>query len=283
MTGTGGINTASTGFPTPSSNVTSDGACPTATGSTVIFQTITTTTVIAVTVPVADSTCISTGNATLPSGTGTGAISFPTYTTTTTIVATDLPSPSAALFRRSGELATDAQIAAACANQDSIVFNGDFEQAQNANALYWTTSPSDNFISFRTSPTTAGPNAPSGVLSGRVLSASPGSSILLSTPVTLCPGRQYRLSASNRQGDVLAQCSLAYSIGDRTVFTASPQESWLQAPRSAFYTAGDTVSAVSVELSVMVTCAGQGGFLVGTDDAGYMVVEFDDVRLVLEG
>lgn len=62
------------------------------------------------------------------------------------------------------------------------------------------------------------------------------------------------------------------------MFTASPQESWLQ--RSEFYTAGTTPEDVSVDLKIRVSCAGQGGAPVGTTDDGYMVADFDDVGLV---
>lgn len=78
--------------------------------------------------------------------------------------------------------------------------------------------------------------------------------------------------------DILAQCNLEYKLGDRTVYVTSPQEGWLQ--RREFYTAGDSPTAVSVDLSVTGICWGQNGATVGEDDAGYMIAEFDDISLV---
>jgi hypothetical protein len=72
---------------------------------------------------------------------------------------------------------------------------------------------------------------------------------------------------------------MEYRVGDEGVFIANPQEAWLAQPRREFFVAGENPTAVSVDLSITVTCAGQGGAPVGTNDAGYMVAEFDDVAL----
>lgn len=147
-----------------------------------------------------------------------------------------------------------------CAAECSIINDG-FQRVQ----------PNDAFISFRTYPS-ENPATPSGRHTGRVLSAAPGRRIVVSTPVTLCPGEQYRFSASSRQADIDAQCSISYGIGDNTIFTARPQEAWLAQPRSEFYTAGNTPETVSVDVSVAVTYSGQGGAPVGTDEAGFLYV-----------
>ena len=62
------------------------------------------------------------------------------------------------------------------------------------------------------------------------------------------------------------------------MYTASPQEGWVR--RSEFFTAGMTAEDVSKDLVVRATCAGEGGVPAGTDEAGYMVVELDDVSVV---
>jgi hypothetical protein len=207
---------------------------------------------------------------------GSVIVVLPTYSTSTSsgsASATDSP-----LVRQSGALATREQIDAACVSNSNAVFNEDFELEDDNNALGWAVKPDDAFISFRTYPSDD-QHTPSGRRSGRVLSAAPGRKVAISTPVTLCPGQQYKLSSFNRQANLLAQCTVTYAIGDDTIYTASPQEVWLEAPKSEFYTAGDTPEDVSVDLSTTVECAGQGGAPAGTDDDGFMVVEFDDVSL----
>lgn len=62
------------------------------------------------------------------------------------------------------------------------------------------------------------------------------------------------------------------------MFTASPQMSWLE--RSQFFTVPDSVEGASVDLRIRVACKGSAGAPVGTDESGFMVVEFDDVVLV---
>lgn len=64
------------------------------------------------------------------------------------------------------------------------------------------------------------------------------------------------------------------------VYTAVPQTDWLAMPRTAFYEAGSSDVDVSVDLSLTVSCAGQGGAVSGVNDEGYMEVDFDDISLV---
>lgn len=174
-------------------------------------------------------------------------------------------------------IATPEQIAAACADKGNIIFNPAFELEDDNNAFGWSSKPQDDFISFRTFPSTD-QHTVNGTRSGRVLSAAAGRTIVISQPVTLCPGKQYSFSAYNRQGNLLAECKLEYSLGNKTVFTASPQEGWLRS--SAFYVAGNTPNDVSIDGKIKVTCAGSDGATTGTDESGFMVAEFDDVSLV---
>jgi hypothetical protein len=173
--------------------------------------------------------------------------------------------------------ASPEQIAAACASRENILFNPDLELQDDNNAFGWSNVPQDQFISFRTFPSTS-QHTKNGTRSGRVLSAAAGRSIDISQPVTLCPGKQYELSAWNRQQSLLSQCSLEYWIGDDRVFIASPQMSWLK--RSQFFTVSDSVEGASVNIRIRVACKGSAGAPVGTDEAGFMVAEFDDVSLM---
>ena len=92
-------------------------------------------------------------------------------------------------LRRSGAVATQEEIDAACASQFNVIFNANFEVEDNNHALGWDVQPDDVFISFRTYPS-ENPAALSGGRSGRVFPAAPGRRIRVSTPVTLCPGEQ---------------------------------------------------------------------------------------------
>ncbi|KAF2271555.1 uncharacterized protein EI97DRAFT_437740 [Westerdykella ornata] len=270
--------------------------CPAPTGYTISVATLTTVILSTVTTPLPDLTCVSsvsnssipTGNATFPSGTGAGldtSIAMPTYistvtTTSTSTIGTTFTSTPTTLFRQPGTIATPEQISAACANpSQNVVFNPGFELGSDGNASGWSTEPSSPSISFLTFQSdNAG--ALSGRRSGRVLSAESGASIVVSTPVILCPGRQYRLSGYTRQLDTEARCSIVYRVGDRVVYTAVPQTDLLAMPRTAFYEAGSSDVDVSVDLSLTVSCVGQGGAVSGVNDEGYMQVDFDDIALV---
>lgn len=46
-----------------------------------------------------------------------------------------------------------------------------------------------------------------------------------------------------------------------------------------FFTAGTTKEAVSKDLKIKAKCDGQGGAPAGTDEAGFMIVEFDSIRV----
>jgi hypothetical protein len=203
---------------------------------------------------------------------------------TTSTFQANTPTPSTAPpRRRSGEIATSDQIAYACADTSNLVTNGDFEAGTGPTALGWTIAPEDSLITFRVAPSTAANG--STTLAAQVLSGAPGRSLTVSQPLTLCPGRQYRLSSANRQANLLSKCTISYFIGDDEVYTppSSPQETFLG--RSEFFTAGTTPQDVSQDLRITTRCDGEGGALVGANADGVMVAELDDVSAVpvLEG
>jgi len=156
-------------------------------------------------------------------------------------------------------------------------FNPDFELENDNNAFGWASKPADEFISFRTFPTPS-QHTENGKRSGRVLSVKAQDIVVISEPVTLCPGKTYILTSWNQQANLLAQCSVKYSVGPKDVYTASPQQIWSK--RSEFFTAGTSVEDVSVNVTLTAKCTGSGGAAVGTDEAGYMIVEVDDISLV---
>jgi hypothetical protein len=218
----------------------------------------------------------------LPVGTGLTALSPDAFTTSTFQATTPTP-PAAPPLRRSGETATPEQIAYACADTSNLVTNGDFEAGNGSTALGWDIAPEDSLITFRVAPSTAANG--STTLAAQVLSGAPGRSLTVSQPLTLCPGRQYRLSSANRQGNLLSKCTISYFIGDDEVYTppSSPQETFLG--RSEFFTAGTTPQDVSQDLKITTRFDGEGGALVGANVDGFMVGEFDNVSVmpVLEG
>lgn len=107
-------------------------------------------------------------------------------------------------------------------------------------------------------------------------SAVVGRTLSITQPITLCPGQQYSLSALNRQANVLAKCVATYEVGTDTVFTVTPQESWL--PSNGFFTAGAGVDGASVNLNITASCAGYAGFPV-SDTEGWMRVEVSGVSI----
>jgi hypothetical protein len=111
-------------------------------------------------------------------------------------------------------------------------------------------------------------------------SAVVGRTLTITQPLTLCPGKQYELSALNRQANALAKCTAEYRIGENLVFSVTPQTNWLR--HSEFFTAGEGVDGASVDVRVTASCAGYEGMPV-TDTEGWMRVEVSGVSVVLDG
>jgi hypothetical protein len=176
-----------------------------------------------------------------------------------------------------GEVATQAQINAACANGGNLIFNGDFETVDgNNNAIGWDSYSRGSFIDFEDYPSTT-QHTPGGSYNGRVVSIDPGASISIWQPVTLCPNGSYYLEAWDRQYPLLAECVVSYVVGNQTVFSTSPQEAW--GVQKAIYTAGETAAAVSLTFNITVTCPGPSGKL--SEDADWeMIAEIDDLSLI---
>ncbi|KAJ9640394.1 hypothetical protein H2199_005933 [Coniosporium tulheliwenetii] len=174
-----------------------------------------------------------------------------------------------ALRRAFGETATEAQIAAACANTGSLVTNGGFETtSQDFGAQGWTDSTTSTSIYFLTHSSAT---AHGGLREGRFVSSEAAATIRISQPLTLCPGTMYALSAYHRQTSDLMQCEVWYKLGGEEVF--SDQPGTVYEGQSNFYTAGDSAADVSVDFDITVRCSGQ------TDVDGQMVLDVDDVAL----
>lgn len=174
-----------------------------------------------------------------------------------------------ALRRAFGETATEAQIAAACANTGSLVTNGGFETtSQDFGAQGWSDSTASTSIYFLTHSSAT---AHGGLREGRFVSSETGAAIRISQPLTLCPGRTYALSAYHRQTSDLMQCEVWYSLGSEEVF--SDQPGTVYEGQSNFYTAGSSAADVSLDLDITVRCSGQ------KDVDGQMVLDVDDVAL----
>ena len=217
-------------------------------------------------------------NGTLP----TGILSALPLSAFTASFEVTTPSPSAAPpARRQGEVATQEQIDYACADSGNPVVNPDFALGTGDTAVGWTIKPEDAYISFRTGPSTSANGT--AIRSAQVLSGTPGRTLEVSQPLTLCPGRKYSVSSFNRQANLLSKCSIKYSYGDSDVYTSSPQE--IYTARAEDYTAGASPSDVSKDLRITARCDGEGGALVGANNEGFMFAEFYGVGFtpVLEG
>ena len=216
----------------------------------------------------------------IPTSTGLTALPLAAYTTST--FEANTPTPAAAPpRRRQGELATQDQIDYACADSGNQVLNPNFESDEGTTPVDWTVIPEDAYITFRTGPSTNTDGTTTNT--ARVLSGAAGRSLTVSQPLTLCPGHQYRFSSFNRQANLLSKCVSTYSYGDIVVYTSSPQE--VYSKREVLFTAGTSVNDVSQDLRITTKCEGEGGALVGADDEGFMVAEFNGISVtpVLEG
>lgn len=176
-------------------------------------------------------------------------------------------------FRRSGTLATQEQIAAACADTANLVLSPELNIQPNDSAEGWFVGPSENTITVSAVATDNGTIA-------RFRSAFPGRTVSLIQPVTLCPGTQYELSALTRQANTSSRCTVQLRIGNDSVFTATPQTSWVSTTER--FTAGPGPEGASVDLQVVGSCAGFFGAPVGADADGYMVVEVGAVSVVAD-
>ncbi|KAJ4985341.1 hypothetical protein SVAN01_09192 [Stagonosporopsis vannaccii] len=176
-------------------------------------------------------------------------------------------------FRRSGILATQDQIDAACSDNGNLILSPTLNIQPDSSTEGWFVSQFDPTIPVDSVTTANGTIA-------RFRSAFPGQTTQLSQPVTLCPGTQYQLSALTRQVNTRSDCTVQFRVGNDAVFTARPQTDWLE--RSERFTAGAGTEGASQDLTMVMSCAGFAGAAVGADAEGYMVGEIGAVSIVRE-
>jgi hypothetical protein len=171
-------------------------------------------------------------------------------------------------------VATQEQIDQACADHDNIVINPDFSFEAANTAFGWATKADSDFVTFRTENST---DSSGNSQFARVLAAATNEALTISQPLTLCPGKEYRLSSTNRVGNLMSKCQAAYYMGNDFVYQASPQETFTR--RQEFFTAGSSPADVSPDLRIAVTCNGEAGIPAGTNADGYMNLDIDDVSV----
>ncbi|KAF1925925.1 uncharacterized protein M421DRAFT_227623 [Didymella exigua CBS 183.55] len=176
-------------------------------------------------------------------------------------------------FRRSGTLATQEQIGAACKDTGNLVLSPTFNIQPNNSTEGWFVSQFNPTIPIESVTQDNGTIA-------RFRSAFPGQTVALSQPLTLCPGTQYELTALTRQADSRSGCSVQLRIGSNSVFTATPQTSWVS--RTERFTAGPGAEGASQDVTLVMSCAGFAGAAVGADAEGYMVGEVGAVSVSAE-
>ncbi|UPX20391.1 uncharacterized protein EKO05_0010623 [Ascochyta rabiei] len=176
-------------------------------------------------------------------------------------------------FRRTGTLATEEQIAAACADKSNLVLSPALNIQPDNSTEGWFVGPSENTITVTSVTTDNGTIA-------QFRSAFPGRTISLIQPLTLCPGTQYELSALTRQASSSSRCTAQFRVGNDVVFTATPQTSWIS--ETERFTAGAGPEGASVDLQIVGSCAGFFGAPVGADADGYMVLEVGPVSVVAD-
>ncbi|KAJ4336827.1 hypothetical protein N0V95_008493 [Ascochyta clinopodiicola] len=176
-------------------------------------------------------------------------------------------------FRRTGTLATEEQIAAACADTSNLILSPALDIQPDNSTEGWFVGPSDNTITVTSITTDNGTIA-------QFRSAFPGRTISLIQPLTLCPGTQYELSALTRQASRSSRCTAQFKVGNDAVFTATPQTSWISETQR--FTAGAGPEGASVDLQVVGSCEGFFGAPVGADADGYMVLEVGSVSVVAD-
>lgn len=177
-----------------------------------------------------------------------------------------------ARFRELGDPATQAQIQAACADSENVVLNPNFAMSADSTVPNWSVDELDPAITVGSEPAPAG----NGTIA-QFKSAVVGRTLTIQQPLTLCPGQQYEISGLTRQAHKEAGCTVEYIIGNKTISTVTPAESWLEA--SSFFTAQDGVEGASVDLKITASCKGFAGIPVA-DQEGWMRVEVSGVSVM---
>ncbi|KAF3042704.1 hypothetical protein E8E12_008429 [Didymella heteroderae] len=188
----------------------------------------------------------------------------------TSDAASEVTAAPVSRFRRSGTLATQEQIDAACNDTGDLVLSPTLNIQPNNSNEGWFVSQFNPTIPVESAATANGTIA-------RFRSAFPGQTAALSQPLTLCPGTQYDLTASTRQADSRSGCTVQLRIGSNSVFTASPETTFTS--RTEQFTAGPGAEGASVDLTLVMSCAGFAGAVVGADPEGYMVGEIESVSV----
>jgi hypothetical protein len=157
------------------------------------------------------------------------------------------------------------------------VLNPDFAQESDGTVPGWSIDSTDPNIAVTSVDSPDG----NGTIA-QFRSAAAGRELTTMQPLTVCPGEQYSFSASARQENELAGCSVEYAIVDSTgkkdvILTTKPQTGWVQ--KDAFFTAKTGDKAAEVELWITARCDGFQGFVV-SDDEGFMRVEVAGVSVV---
>lgn len=196
------------------------------------------------------------------------AVADITASATSDIEATATP---VSRFRRTGTLASQEQINAACADAGNLVLSPTLSiQADNTTEGWFVSSDFDPSIILSSVSTANGTIA-------RFSTAFAGEVAQLTQPLTLCPGTEYTIRGLTRQDDTRSGCTVQYRVGPNAVFTAKPLTSWTE--ESATFTAGSGIEGASQDLTLVVSCAGRGGAPIGANLAGYMVGEVGAVSV----
>ncbi|KAL1645583.1 hypothetical protein SLS61_008266 [Didymella pomorum] len=165
-------------------------------------------------------------------------------------------------FRRSGTLATQDQINAACKDTGDLVLSPTLNIQASNSVEGW-------FVSQFNPTIPVDSVAENGTTIARFRSAFPGQTAAISQPLTLCPGTRYNLTATTQQANTRSGCTVQFRVGANSVFTANPQDTF--SSQTEQFTAGPGTEGASVDLTAVVSCAGFAGAAVGADDEGYMV------------
>lgn len=175
--------------------------------------------------------------------------------------------------RQSGQVASDAQIIAACATNNIVVQNGGFEIADSTSgAIFWNVSSNSPNITFDSIDIDSLQQiTPNGMHLGRVISLDASAVVRVSQPLTLCPNTIYNLSVWDRQPRSIAQCRARYLFGNTTIILAQAETSFRL--RTASVQGGADAGAVSVDLNIEVKCIGS------QDSRGRSVWEVDEVSI----
>ncbi|KAF2398753.1 hypothetical protein EJ06DRAFT_522975 [Trichodelitschia bisporula] len=146
-------------------------------------------------------------------------------------------------LRPANKSATEAQVAASCANIGNLIVNGEFELSDaNSEPLGWGFATASPTITF-SAPEDAGQHTPGGSRLTRVASSDVGAEWSVLQALTLCSGAQYRV------GGVVPTVGWTDAMADRVDYTATDP---------------------NVMLEVRVRCEG----VPGAD--GEMTLDFDD-------